>query len=163
MTMDARPATQVRSSSSSSWSTQHQKRQGLLKDQLRLVKRRGGSYEIERVPDALSFEKGIFLFMRACQLLSQSIPGVILVGLAGPSGAGKTVFSEKVSKFKPGITVISMDNYNDGSRVVDDNYDGTRIPLLLLNIRNRSHMGCIQIYILLSFKLNEQNSLHGLC
>lgn len=105
-----------------------QRRQGLLKDQLRVVKRKDcDRHEIERVPEPLSFEKGIFLFIRACQLLSQKIKGVILVGLAGPSGAGKTVFSEKVSKFMPGITVISMDNYNDGSRIVDDNYDGMHL------------------------------------
>ncbi|MCO5603725.1 hypothetical protein L7F22_057876 [Adiantum nelumboides] len=115
-----------------------QRRQGLLKDQLRLVKRRDcDRFEIEQVPDPLSFEKGIFLFIRACQLLSQKIKGVILVGLAGPSGAGKTVFSEKVNKFMPGITVISMDNYNDGSRIVDGNYDDPRLTdydLLLKNI-----------------------------
>ena len=133
--MDARKG-RPSSTSCSSWSSGHnQKRQGLLKDQLRLVKvkKRGGvdGYEIEPVPATLSFEKGIFLFIRACQLLSQSNRGVIVVGLAGPSGAGKTVFSEKVSKFKPGITVISMDNYNDGSRVVDDNYDGKSTSLSL--------------------------------
>eukprot|EP00250_Pteridium_aquilinum_P004084 c14321_g1_i1 orf=446-2437(-) len=124
----------VRSVSSPS----QQRRHGLLKDQLRLVKRKDcDRYEIERVPDPLSFEKGIFLFIRACQLLSQKIQGVILIGLAGPSGAGKTVFSEKVSKFMPGITVISMDNYNDGSRIVDGNYDDPRLTdydLLLQNI-----------------------------
>jgi hypothetical protein len=46
------------------------------------------------------------------------------VGLAGPSGAGKTVFSEKISNFMPGCAVISMDNYNDASRLVDGNFDG---------------------------------------
>ncbi|KAH7436648.1 hypothetical protein KP509_05G029600 [Ceratopteris richardii] len=114
------------------------KKQGLLKDQLRLVKRKDSDrYEIERVPNPLSFDKGIFLFIRACQLLSQNIKGVVLVGLAGPSGAGKTVFSEKVSKFMPGITVISMDNYNDGSRIIDGNFDDPRLTdydLLLKNI-----------------------------
>lgn len=129
MAMDAL----VRSSS-----LQQQKRHGLLKDQLRLVKRKDcDRYEIDRIPDTLSFDKGFFLFIRACQLLAQNIRGVVLVGLAGPSGAGKSVFSEKVSNFMPGITVISMDNYNDGSRIIDGNYDDPRVTdydLLLQNI-----------------------------
>ena len=48
------------------------------------------------------------------------------VGLAGPSGSGKTAFSEKVRAFIPGCTLLSMDNYNDGSKVIDDNFDGGR-------------------------------------
>jgi uridine kinase len=46
------------------------------------------------------------------------------VGVAGPSGAGKTVFTEKVLNFMPSVAVISMDNYNDASRIVDGNFDG---------------------------------------
>jgi uridine kinase len=46
------------------------------------------------------------------------------VGLAGPSGSGKTAFSERVSSFMPGISIISMDNYNDASKLVDSNFDG---------------------------------------
>ena len=42
----------------------------------------------------------------------------MLIGLAGPSGSGKTVFSEKIRSFIPGVAVISMDMYNDGSKVV---------------------------------------------
>lgn len=56
--------------------------------------------------------------------LIQENEGVILVGLAGPSGAGKTVFSEKVTGFMPGISMISMDMYNVGERVIDGNFDG---------------------------------------
>jgi len=40
------------------------------------------------------------------------------VGLAGASGSGKTAFSERVKSFMPGIAVISMDNYNDSSKLV---------------------------------------------
>jgi uridine kinase len=64
------------------------------------------------------------LFPRALQLLREHNDGILLVGLAGPSGAGKTVFSEKISNFMPGCAVISMDNYNDASRLVDGNFDG---------------------------------------
>ena len=51
------------------------------------------------------------------------------MGLAGPSGSGKTAFSEKVRSFIPGCALLSMDNYNDASRLIDGNFDGK--PLLL--------------------------------
>lgn len=50
------------------------------------------------------------------------------IGLAGPSGSGKTAFSEKVRSFIPGCVLLSMDNYNDASRLIDGNFDGE--PLL---------------------------------
>ncbi len=46
------------------------------------------------------------------------------VGLAGPSGSGKTAFSAKIKSFIPGCALLSMDNYNDGSKVIDGNFDG---------------------------------------
>lgn len=102
-----------------------QRRPGLLKDQVRLVKRKDSDrYEIAPIPDNLSFEKGFFVVVRACQLLAQKNDGLVLIGLAGPSGAGKTVFTEKVVNFMPSIAVISMDNYNDASRIIDGNFDG---------------------------------------
>lgn len=98
---------------------------GLLKDQVRVVKRKDSDrYEIVAFQDHLSFEKGFFVVIRACQLLTQKNDGLILVGLAGPSGAGKTVFTEKVLNFMPSVAVISMDNHNDSSRIIDGNFDG---------------------------------------
>lgn len=103
----------------------HQKKPVLLKDQVRLVKRKDSDrYEVVPIQDPLSFEKGFFVVIRACQLLAQKNDGIILIGLAGPSGAGKTVFSEKILNFMPSIGLISMDNYNDSSRIVDGNFDG---------------------------------------
>ena len=103
----------------------NQRKLGLLKDQIRLVKRKDSDrYEIVPIQDPLSFEKGFFIVIRACQLLAQKNDGLILVGLAGPSGAGKTVFTEKILNFMPSIAVISMDNYNDSSRIIDGNFDG---------------------------------------
>jgi ABC-type transport system involved in cytochrome bd biosynthesis fused ATPase/permease subunit len=103
---------------------------GLLKDQLQLVKRKEHDrYEIEPIQETLSFEKGLFMLIRASQLLAQKMEGVILVGLAGASGAGKTVFCEKLTGFMPGIATISMDNYNDASRLIDENYDGNMFAM----------------------------------
>lgn len=62
----------------------------------------------------------------------------VVVGLAGPSGAGKTVFSQKIKHFVPGCCVLSMDMYNRGDLVVDGNFDDPRLTdydLLLENLQ----------------------------
>ncbi|KAK6250137.1 hypothetical protein SCA6_004142 [Theobroma cacao] len=101
------------------------RRSGLLRDQVQLVKKKDSDrYEIVPIEDPLSFDKGFFIVIRACQLLAQKNDGLILIGVAGPSGAGKTVFTEKVLNFLPSIAVITMDNYNDASRIIDGNFDG---------------------------------------
>ncbi|KAB5544687.1 hypothetical protein DKX38_012799 [Salix brachista] len=114
------------------------KRQGLLKDQVRLTKKKDSDrFEIVPIQNPLSFEKGFFVVIRACQLLAQKNDGMIMVGIAGPSGAGKTIFTEKILNFMPSVAVISMDNYNDSSRVVDGNFDDPRLTdydILLKNV-----------------------------
>ena len=101
------------------------RKSGLLRDQVQLVKRKDSNrYEIVPIQNSLSFEKGFFIVIRACQLLAQNNDGIILVGVAGPSGAGKTVFTEKMLSFMPSIAVITMDDYNDASRIIDGNFDG---------------------------------------
>ncbi|XWS51284.1 hypothetical protein CRYUN_Cryun12cG0163600 [Craigia yunnanensis] len=99
----------------------------LLRDQVKLVKKKDyDRYEIVPITNPLSFEKGFFIVIRACQLLAQKNDGLILVGVAGPSGAG-TEFTEKVLNFMPSIDVISMDSYKDPSRIIDDNFDDPRL------------------------------------
>ncbi|KAG5237008.1 phosphoribulokinase/uridine kinase family protein [Salix suchowensis] len=118
----------------------HPKRQGLLKDQVRSTKRKDSDrFEIVSIQNPLSFEKGFFVVIRACQLLAQKNDGIILVGIAGPSGAGKTIFTEKILSFMPSVAVISMDNYNDSSRIVDGNFDDPRLTdydTLLKNVHD---------------------------
>lgn len=102
-----------------------QKHLGRLKDQVRLVKRKNCErYEVAPIKDKLSFENGFFMVFHACKLLVQKNDGMILIGVGGPSGAGKTVLADKIFNSMPDIAVISMDNYNDSSRIVDGNFDG---------------------------------------
>ncbi|XP_038879058.1 inorganic pyrophosphatase TTM1 isoform X1 [Benincasa hispida] len=127
------------------------RRSGLLRDQVQLVKKKDSNrYEILPIQDPLSFEKGFFIVIRACQLLSQKNDGIILVGVAGPSGAGKTVFTEKVLNFIPSIAVITMDNYNDSSRIIDGNFDDPRLTdydTLLENINGLREGKSVQVPI----------------
>ena len=114
----------------------------LLKHKLQMTEvRESGSdkarYQVEPVDEEISFDKGFFLFVRAVQLLLAHNDGVVIIGVAGPSGAGKTIFCKKVMDFLPGSSVLAMDMYNDASQVVDGNFDDPRLPdydLLLENI-----------------------------
>ncbi|KAH0938466.1 LOW QUALITY PROTEIN: hypothetical protein HID58_005927, partial [Brassica napus] len=105
---------------------------GLLRDQVQLIKRKdSGRYEI-----------GFYAVIRACQLLAQKNDGLILVGLAGPSGAGKTVFTEKILNFMPSIAIINMDNYNDGTRVIDGTLmDGKSVQVPIYDFKSSSRIG----------------------
>ncbi|KAL5544840.1 hypothetical protein UlMin_008624 [Ulmus minor] len=126
-----------------------QRRSGLLRDQVQLVKKKDSDrYEIAPIQDQLSFEKGFFIVIRACQKLAQKNDGITFVGVAGPSGAGKTVFTEKVVNFMPSLAVITMDNYNDSSRIIDGNFDDPRLTdydTLLENIRGLKAGNPVQV------------------
>ena len=94
--------------------------------------------QIVGIDEDLSFDKGFFLTIRAIQLLKKNAAGEpILVGVAGPSGAGKTVFCQKIQAFMPGLCVLSMDMYNDASMLLDGNFDDPRLTdydLLMENL-----------------------------
>eukprot|EP00878_Enallax_costatus_P012472 GHUV01013025.1.p1 GENE.GHUV01013025.1~~GHUV01013025.1.p1 ORF type:complete len:216 (+),score=29.41 GHUV01013025.1:259-906(+) len=114
---------------------------GLLKEKLELekVKTKDGRTRVTLKPidDELTFDKGFYVFIRVLQLLRSHNEGVIIVGLGGASGSGKTAFSHKVKDFMPGIAIISMDMYNDASKLVDENFDDPRLTdydLLLQNL-----------------------------
>ena len=114
----------------------------LLKHKLQIAEVRDSCsdkarYQVEPIDEELSFDKGFFLFVRAVQLLLAHNDGVVMIGVAGPSGAGKTIFCKKVMHFLPGSAVLAMDMYNDASQVVDGNFDDPRLTdyeLLLENI-----------------------------
>ncbi|KAJ4875074.1 Phosphoribulokinase / Uridine kinase family [Raphanus sativus] len=145
----------VRESSVSLWSPQD-----LLRDKVRLVKRKdsAGRYEIVPIDDPLTFEKGFCAFVRACQLLSQKNDGLILVGLAGLSGAGKSVFTEKISNFLRSIAIINMDSYIDGARATGRDFDDKRLTdydKLLDNIHGLKDGQSVQVPIY-DFKSNSR-------
>ncbi|KAI8104527.1 hypothetical protein M9434_003082 [Picochlorum sp. BPE23] len=112
-------------------SNKQHRRGHLLKDQLELVKIKSSDgssrYSIKPLPSEVPFDKGLFVFVRAVQLLTSKNKDTIVVGLAGPSGSGKTAFAKKIRNLVPGCTLLSMDNYNDGSKVIDGNFDDPRI------------------------------------
>ena len=97
--------------------------------------------------------------IRAIQLLKQeSKGGLIVVGIAGPSGAGKTVFSKKILEFMPGIEHISMDMYNDASVLLEDNFDDPRLTdyaTLLDNIQSLKDGKSTEVPIY-DFKLSKR-------
>ncbi|PNW74224.1 hypothetical protein CHLRE_13g590300v5 [Chlamydomonas reinhardtii] len=107
------------------------KGKGLLKEQLQLAKVRLADgrtrYSIKAIEETLSFDKGFYVFVRALQMLKANNTGTVVVGVAGPSGSGKTAFSEKIKGLMPGVAIISMDMYNDGTKVIDDNFDDPRL------------------------------------
>ena len=45
----------------------------------------------------------------------------------GASGSGKSTFTHRLKAMLANIAVISLDMYNDGSKVVEDNFDDPRI------------------------------------
>jgi hypothetical protein len=58
-------------------------------------------------PLAAHHPQGFYVFIRALQLLKSHNDGVVVVGLAGASGSGKTAFSEKVGLVWAGLAAAA--------------------------------------------------------
>eukprot|EP00892_Ulva_mutabilis_P001750 jgi/Ulvmu1/11576/UM079_0019.1 len=103
----------------------------LLKEQLQLVKvhsTNGDSrYHVKQIARPLGFDKGFYVCVRALQLLVQHNQGCTFVGVGGASGSGKTTFTDRLKKVMNNVVVLSMDMYNDGSKVLENNFDDPRI------------------------------------
>eukprot|EP01133_Synstelium_polycarpum_P018602 gene18602-22258_t len=86
-------------------------------------------FAIKPKKETLSFDKGFFLSVKAIQLLrKKNASRVIVVGVAGPSGAGKTSLAHKIVSVLPKTVLISLDNYLDSSRqIIEENYDDYRL------------------------------------
>lgn len=100
-----------------------------------------GRYTIKHKSETLSFDKGFFVAVKAIQLMRKRNEGkVLVVGVAGPSGAGKTSLAQKIISVLPKSTLISLDNYLDTSqKVIDENFDDYRLvdfKLLAENLKD---------------------------
>ena len=99
----------------------------LLREQLQLRPRADGAdgLELHPLPSELSFEKGLFVLVRAIQLLTSSQPGkVVVVGLGGPSGAGKSELARRLQQLTP-VTTVSLHNFLSLPPSPTDNTPGT--------------------------------------
>ncbi|CAN1857791.1 Uridine-cytidine kinase C, partial [Linum perenne] len=74
---------------------------------------------LQSLPLHVSFDHGYYLLVKSIQELREKKGGVVIVGIGGPSGSGKSSLAEKVASVI-GCTVISMENYRNG---VDDSND----------------------------------------
>eukprot|EP00026_Physarum_polycephalum_P006959 Phypoly_transcript_07012.p1 GENE.Phypoly_transcript_07012~~Phypoly_transcript_07012.p1 ORF type:complete len:438 (+),score=72.83 Phypoly_transcript_07012:214-1527(+) len=88
-----------------------------------------GRFTIKHKSETLSFDKGFFVSVKAIQILRKKNEGkVLVVGVAGPSGAGKTSLAQKIISVLPKSVLISLDNYLDTSqKVIDENFDDYRL------------------------------------
>ncbi|ELR15134.1 uridine kinase [Acanthamoeba castellanii str. Neff] len=109
------------SSSSSTTST------AALRAQVRPHPTLPGEVEFVSKDALLSFDQGFFVAVKGIQLLRQHNRRTTIVSIAGPSGAGKTSIAKKIAEVIPKSLVVSLDNYLDGSRVVEENYDDYRL------------------------------------
>ncbi|ELR15135.1 uridine kinase [Acanthamoeba castellanii str. Neff] len=95
-----------------------------------------GEVEFVSKDALLSFDQGFFVAVKGIQLLRQHNRRTTIVSIAGPSGAGKTSIAKKIAEVIPKSLVVSLDNYLDGSRVVEENYDDYRLVDFELLVKN---------------------------
>ncbi|CAA0820545.1 P-loop containing nucleoside triphosphate hydrolases superfamily protein [Striga hermonthica] len=74
---------------------------------------------LQSLPLHVSFDHGYYLLVKSIQELRSKKDGVVIIGIGGPIGSGKSSLAEKVASVI-GCTVISMENYRTG---IDDGQD----------------------------------------
>eukprot|EP01133_Synstelium_polycarpum_P004293 gene4293-5014_t len=80
-------------------------------------------HEMKQVKSTLSFDQGFFHAIRAIELLAETNPSrAIILGIAGPVGAGKTTLAQKISALVNAI-VIDLQDFVKLDMVKDNNYD----------------------------------------
>ncbi|GAM19408.1 hypothetical protein SAMD00019534_025830 [Acytostelium subglobosum LB1] len=81
------------------------------------------TYEMKPVPNTLSFDQGFFHAIRAIELLTEhDKQRVVVIGIAGPVGAGKTTLAHKISSLVNAI-VFDLQDFIRIDMVKDNNYD----------------------------------------
>lgn len=74
-----------------------------------------------------------------------------LLCCAGASGSGKSTFTDRLKKVMNTVVVLSMDMYNDGSKVLEVHADRSGL-LLCLNAHVSGHVfqQCSAAYLLIN-------------
>jgi len=79
---------------------------------------------IAPIYEIFNFKDGVSLSIRAVEKLQQMKPShIIVIGIAGSSGSGKSYFAKDLVKSLHDSTVISMDNYMQREKVTEGNFD----------------------------------------
>ena len=118
----------------------------LLKEQLAVRPRRDAPWAdaVELVPieSSLPYEKGLYVVVRAVQLLREHMSGLLVVCVGGPSGSGKTSFCKRLLELLAGSTQLSLSNYIDVdmAELAGGNIDDPRATDFSLLLRNLSEL-----------------------
>ncbi|KAL8549632.1 hypothetical protein ACS0TY_008468 [Phlomoides rotata] len=89
---------------------------------------------LQSLPLHVSFDHGYYLLVKSIQELRSKKDSVVIIGIGGPIGSGKSSLTEKVASVIR-CTVISMENYRTG---VDDSHalDSIDFDLLMQNLED---------------------------
>lgn len=83
-----------------------------------------GVDEFVAIPHVLSFDQGFFHAIRAIEMMREKRPDrVIIVGVAGPPGSGKTTFARKMHELLGDALVMPLETFVRVDSVIDGNFD----------------------------------------